>query len=107
LQWPARLLLSNLVVSCSVFAFVSPSALADISVTALGRGMGAGNAQRFAEFEAVIAKYNASGERFRVDGHCQSASTMFLTIRNVCVTTNATLLFHSGGNYRTLQRSEE
>jgi hypothetical protein len=70
-------------------------------------GMGAPNAQRFAEFEAVIRKYNASGERFRIDGHCQSACTMFLAIRNVCVTPNATLLFHAGGNPRKSQRSEE
>jgi hypothetical protein len=107
LQWSARTLLRNLLVSCGVFAFVTAPALADGSVTALGMGMGAPNAQRFAEFEAVIAKYNASGERFRIDGHCQSACTMLLAIRNVCVTRNATLLFHSGGNYRTLQRSDE
>src|SRR5262245_1363808 len=106
-QWSAHSLLSSLVVSCSVFALLTATALAEGSVTALGMGMGAPNAQRFAEFEAVIRKYNASGERFRIDGHCQSACTMFLAIRNVCVTTNATLLFHSGGNPRTLQRSEE
>ncbi len=87
--------------SCSVFAFVTAAALAEGSVTALGMGMGAANAQRFAEFEAVVRQYNASGERFRIDGHCQSACTMFLAIRNVCVTQNATLLFHAGGNRRT------
>jgi hypothetical protein len=70
-------------------------------------GMGAPNRQRFAEFEAVIKQYNTSGERFRIDGHCQSACTMFLAIRNVCVTPNATLLFHSGDNPRTGQRNEE
>jgi len=98
LQWSARSLLSSLVVSCSVFAFVSTAALSDSSVTELGMGMGARNAERFAEFEAVIRKYNASGERFRIDSHCQSACTMFLAIRKVCVTKNATLLFHAGGN---------
>jgi hypothetical protein len=100
-------LISMLVVSCSVLGFVMAPALAEGSVTALGMGMGAPNAQRFAEFEAVVRKYNASGERFRIDGHCQSACTMFLAIRNVCVTPNATLLFHAGGNPRQLQRSEE
>jgi hypothetical protein len=69
--------------------------------------MGARDAQAFAQFEAVIRKYNASGERFRIDGHCQSACTMFLAIRNVCVTPDATLLFHSGGNPRTLQRNAD
>jgi hypothetical protein len=107
LQRLARLLLGSLLVSCSVFVLGNSAALADGSVTALGMGMGAPNRQRFAEFEAVIRQYNASGERFRIDGHCQSACTMFLAIRNVCVTPNATLLFHSGGNPRTGQRSEE
>jgi hypothetical protein len=99
--------LGSLVASCSFLVFGTSAALADGSVTSLGMGMGAPNRQRFAEFEAVIRQYNASGERFRIDGHCQSACTMFLAIRNVCVTQNATLLFHSGGNPRTGQRSEE
>jgi hypothetical protein len=52
----------------------------------------------FARFLNVIQQYNASGERFRIDSHCQSACTMFLSIRNVCVTPGATLLFHAGGS---------
>jgi hypothetical protein len=107
LQRLVRLLLCSLLVSCSASVLGTSTALADGSVTALGMGMGASNRQRFAEFEAVIRQYNASGERFRIDGHCQSACTMFLAIRNVCVTPNATLLFHAGGDYRRLQRSEE
>src|SRR5262252_7490555 len=96
LQW-VRSLAIGLGVSCCVFAFVT-SARADGSVSALGMGMGAPNAQRFAEFEAVIRQYNKSGERFRIDSHCQSACTMFLSIRNVCVEPGATLLFHAGGD---------
>ena len=49
-------------------------------------------------FDAVVEQYNASGERFRIDSHCQSACTIFLSIRNVCITPNATLLFHAGGS---------
>jgi hypothetical protein len=64
-------------------------------------GMGARDAAAFQRFDAVIQRFNASGERFRIDTHCQSACTMFLSIRNVCVTPGATLLFHSGGNPRT------
>jgi len=45
-----------------------------------------------------VQQYNASGERFRIDSHCQSACTVFLSIRNVCITPNARLLFHAGGN---------
>jgi hypothetical protein len=73
-------------------------AYADGSVSALHMGMGAKDATEMMRFDAVIAQYNASGERFRVDTHCQSACTMFLSIRNVCITSNASLLFHAGGN---------
>ena len=64
-------------------------------------GYGAPNQAAFAQFLAVIQQYNASGERFRIDSHCQSACTMFLSIRNVCVVPGATLLFHAGGSRRT------
>jgi hypothetical protein len=74
------------------------SAYADGSVSSLGMGYGARDASAFARFQNVIQQYNASGERFRIDSHCQSACTMFLSIRNVCVTPGATLLFHAGGN---------
>lgn len=75
-------------------------AYADGSVSALGMGYGAIDAAAFARFLNVVQQYNASGERFRIDGHCQSACTMFLSIRNVCVTPGATLLFHAGGSMR-------
>ena len=73
-------------------------AYADGSVSSLGMGYGAIDAAAFARFLNVVQQYNASGERFRIDGHCQSACTMFLSIRNVCVTPGATLLFHAGGS---------
>jgi hypothetical protein len=72
-------------------------AYADGSVSSLRMGYGAIDAAAFARFLNVVQQYNASGERFRIDGHCQSACTMFLSIRNVCVTPGATLLFHAGG----------
>jgi hypothetical protein len=73
-------------------------AYADGSVSSLHMGYGARNEAEFAQFQAVIQQYNASGERFRIESHCQSACTMFLSIRNVCVTPGATLLFHAGGS---------
>ena len=79
--------------------FGTAPAHADGSVTALGMGMGAKPGQ-MGRFDAVVQQYNASGERFRIDGHCQSACTIFLSIRNVCITPNATLLFHAGGDMR-------
>jgi hypothetical protein len=74
------------------------SAYADGSVSSLRMGYGAPSAFAFDQFLSVIQQYNASGERFRIDSHCQSACTMFLSIRNVCVTPGATLLFHAGGS---------
>jgi len=73
-------------------------AYADGSVSSLRMGYGARDAYAFGKFLEVIQQYNASGERFRIDSHCQSACTMFLSIRNVCVSPGATLLFHAGGS---------
>lgn len=93
--------LSALTILGALGAFAAGSVRADGSVSALGMGMGAGRPGAMAQFDAVVQQYNASGERFRIDGHCQSACTLFLAIRNVCITPNATLLFHSGGNRQT------
>jgi hypothetical protein len=48
------------------------------------------------DFQPVIDRYNASGELFRIQGHCQSLCTMFLGLRNVCVERSARLAFHAG-----------
>jgi hypothetical protein len=82
---------------CLLGAFAATPARADGSVSALHMGMGARPGE-MPRFDAVVQQYNASGERFRIDSHCQSACTIFLSIRNVCVTPNATLLFHAGGD---------
>ena len=81
----------------AVTALVSASARAEGSVSALHMGMGARPGE-MGRFDAVVEQYNASGERFRIDSHCQSACTIFLSIRNVCIRPNATLLFHAGGS---------
>jgi hypothetical protein len=78
-----RIFLALLVASFSSSAFAG---------TSQGYGMGGA----FAPYEAIIAQANASGELFRIQGHCQSACTMFLGIRNVCVERSAELLFHAG-----------
>ena len=88
----------------ALFAFcvlAGQAACADGSVSSLRMGYGARTATEFAQFQSVIQQYNASGERFRIDSHCQSACTMFLSIRNVCVSPGATLLFHAGGSKLT------
>lgn len=52
---------------------------------------------KFAAFDPVVARYNETDKLFRISGHCQSACTLFLAIRNVCVERDAVLLFHAGG----------
>jgi hypothetical protein len=86
-------------------ALAMSPAHADGSVSALRMGMGARPGE-MPKFDAVVQQYNASGDRFRIDSHCQSACTMFLSIRNVCVTPGATLLFHAGGDVHNNRFSE-
>jgi hypothetical protein len=93
----ALTLLSAATLICALGAL---PARAEGSVSALNMGMGA-RAGEMPRFDAVVQQYNASGERFRIDSHCQSACTIFLSIRNVCITPNATLLFHAGGDRKT------
>jgi hypothetical protein len=93
--------LGTLAFLCAFCGLAGEPAYADGSVSSLGMGYGAPNLAVFEQFVAVIRQYNASGERFRIDSHCQSACTMFLSIRHVCVTPDATLLFHAGGSRKT------
>ena len=64
------------------------AALADGSSRPYGGGGRIGAAE-------IVAKYNKSGERFRIEGHCQSSCTMLLAIRNVCIAPDAELAFHA------------
>ncbi|MBX9647468.1 MAG: hypothetical protein K2X57_10470 [Xanthobacteraceae bacterium] len=77
----------NVIVAMLLLSFTSAMA-----GTSAGFGMGG----QFTRFDPVVSQYNQSGELFRIEGHCQSACTLFLGIRNVCVARNATLLFHAG-----------
>src|SRR3954465_4977783 len=63
-----------------------------------GPSQGHGNGGRFAVYDPIVAAHNSSGELFRIEGHCQSACTLFLGIRNVCVARSAQLLFHAGND---------
>ena len=62
------------------------------AATSQGYGMGGW----VEKFQPVIDRANASGELFRIQGHCQSNCTLFLGVRNVCVERSAKLLFHAG-----------
>jgi hypothetical protein len=51
---------------------------------------------RFAVYDPIVTAHNKSGQSFRIEGRCQSACTLFLGIRNVCIEPAAQLLFHAG-----------
>lgn len=79
-------------IAVAAAACIATSAFAQQTSTNWGKG---GSTQKFA---ADRAKMNAKGQRMRITGHCQSACTMFLSARNVCVEPSATLLFHAGND---------
>lgn len=88
----------SLIVSAAIIATpaIGPAFSADSSAWSKG-----GSTQKFA---ADRARINAKGERFRITGHCQSACTMFLAARNVCVEPTASLLFHAGNDATATKR---
>src|SRR5690349_21537922 len=59
---------------------------------------GYGNGGRSALQDPIVAAHSRSGELLRIQGHCQSACTLFLGIRNVCVERNARILFRAGND---------
>lgn len=63
---------------------------------AVGYSDGYGRGGVFGDYEPTIAKFNSSGELFIIRGRCQSACTLFLSIRNACVDANARFGFHAG-----------
>jgi hypothetical protein len=65
-------------------------------VLAEGSSAGYGGGGWYEQFHPIVEQYNHSGELFRIVGNCQSACTMFLGIRNVCIEPGATLRFHAG-----------
>src|SRR3981189_2971609 len=67
-----------------------------IPALAVGSSQPYGQGGWFAQFDPIVRQYNQNGEQFRIEGHCQSACTLFLGIRNVCIDRNANLLFHAG-----------
>jgi hypothetical protein len=69
---------------------------ASIPALAVGSSQPYGRGGWFEQFDPIVRQYNQSGEQFRIEGHCQSACTLFLGIRNVCVARSASLLFHAG-----------
>lgn len=63
-----------------------------------GTSRGFEHGGQFRRFDPVVAQYNQTGAPFRIVGLCQSACTLFLSIRNVCVEPRATFQFHAGND---------
>lgn len=82
-------LLKILLVCCATIPF-GASAIAQTTSRPYAMG---GSTKAFARERDQFAR---SGQLFRIEGHCQSACTMFLKLKNVCVDQNAELLFHAG-----------
>jgi hypothetical protein len=72
---------------------------APTTTTADGTSAGFEWGGHFRRFDPTVTQYNQSGELFRIEGHCQSSCTLFLGIRNVCVSRRATLLFHAAHDW--------
>ena len=87
-----------------VFVVVMLSLLTSVPALAGGSSAPYSRGGRTEYFDTIVQQYNQSGEPFRIEGRCNSACTMFLAIRNVCVVRSAQLGFHSGhdrqGNLR-------
>ena len=84
----------------ALLLFASTSAMAAGSSAGYEYG---GASAPAARFDPVVQQYNRSGELFRIDGHCQSACTLFLGIRNVCIGAGASLLFHAAHDNRRVK----
>lgn len=63
-----------------------------------GTSRGFENGGKFYRFDPIVSEFNHTGRPFRIVGLCQSACTLFLSIRNVCVEPRATFQFHAGND---------
>jgi hypothetical protein len=89
-------------IRCEIWLAVVALCFATPASAASSTGYGKGG--RTKDFAVDVQKYDQSGESFRITGHCQSACTMFLAVRNVCIEPSARLLFHAGDNATATSR---
>src|SRR5262245_10933224 len=73
-------------------------------VMAVGYSDGYGRGGSFGDYDPIIEKYNSSGELFVIRGRCQSACTLFLSVSNACIASNARFGFHAGRSVISTQR---
>ncbi|RXH08341.1 hypothetical protein EAS54_36015 [Bradyrhizobium guangzhouense] len=82
----------------SALTYFCEDAIAQDSSSRYGMG---GQTRQFGEMRKQLSE---SGQPFRIEGHCQSACTMFLKMKNACVDPNAELLFHAAETPKGTQR---
>jgi hypothetical protein len=80
---------------------LSPSAASQ--GTSIPYGGGAGTSEKFRKFHQDRDAIAKTGQPFKIEGNCQSACTLFLKLKNVCVDPNAQLRFHAGGSAHSTQ----
>jgi hypothetical protein len=74
-----------------------PGLSAQAQQSSLPYGRGAVNAETFQRFHSDRADMDKKRQAFKIEGSCQSACTLFLKLRSVCIDPNAQLYFHAGG----------
>lgn len=79
-------------------SFAAITMLLAASPAFAGTSRGFENGGYFTRFNPVVAEFNQSGKPFRIVGLCQSACTLFLSIRNACVERTARFEFHAGSD---------
>lgn len=89
---------SRLSAECATGLVAALAFLLAAGPAAAGTSRGYENGGYFTRFDPVVAEYNQSGKPFRIVGLCQSACTLFLSIRNVCIEPQAVFQFHSGSD---------
>ena len=85
-----------------VIAGILALGVATPALAATTTGYGKGGKTK--EFATEVERQQASGELMRIKGHCQSACTMFLAVKNSCVEPSARLLFHAGNTPEATSR---
>ena len=91
-------------VSCLIFVLAMwPGLPVHAQQSSLPYGRGAATEQTFRRFHSDRADMAKTGKPFKIEGSCQSACTLFLKLRSVCIDPNAQLYFHAGGTAQATQ----
>jgi hypothetical protein len=84
--------------ACLIFVLAMwPDVSAHAQQSSLPYGRGAASAETFRRFHSDRADIDKKRQPFKIEGSCQSACTLFLKLRSVCIDPNAQLYFHAGG----------